>query len=120
IRWYDEKALGPFYVEVKRKIRNVVVKDRARVSLEEVRALLRGDRVAAPEGPAFQALAAVRDQMSLRGVVPTVCSRYTREPYESLFGDYARLTLDRAMCYQPARSFDLPEEPRAWTYVDAA
>jgi hypothetical protein len=120
IRWYDEQALGPFYVEVKRKIRNVVVKDRARVSLEEFRAVVRGDRVSVPEGPSFPALAAVRDQVSLRGVVPTLCARYTREPYESLFGDYARLTLDRAMCYQPARSVDLPEEPRAWTYVDAA
>jgi len=120
IRWYDEKALGPFFVEVKRKIRNVVVKDRARVSREEFRALLRGNRVAAPDVPAFQALATFRDQMSLRGAVPTLCSRYTREPYESIFGDYARLTLDRAMCYQPVGDADLPEEPRAWTYVDAA
>ena len=120
IRWYDEKALGPFYLEVKRKIRQVVVKDRAQLSREEFQAFVRGDRVAATEGPAFQAVCLFRDQVSLRGAVPTLLSRYTREAYESLFGDYARLTLDRAMCYQPARSFTLPEEPRAWTYVDAA
>jgi len=120
IRWYDEKALGPFFLEVKRKIRQVVVKDRAQLSREEFQAFVRGDRVAATEGPSFRALCLFRDQVSLRGAVPTLLSRYTREAYESLFGDYARLTLDRAMCYQPARSFSLPEEPRAWTYVDAA
>jgi len=120
IRWYDEKALDPFFVEVKRKIRDVVVKDRARVSREEFQAFIRGDRVRTLEGPAFLALTEFRDQVSLRGAVPTLSSRYTREPFESIFGDYARLTLDRAMCYQPAGNVELPEESRAWTYIDAA
>jgi hypothetical protein len=47
-------------------------------------------------------------------------TRYTREPYESLFGEYARITLDRAMCWQPARGYELPGDPRGWTYGDAA
>lgn len=120
IRWYDDQAKGPFFFEVKRKVRQVIVKDRARVSLQDFHALIRGEPLSIPEGPSFDNLTGFRARASLVGAAPTVLSRYTREPYESVFGDYARLTLDRAMCFQPARGYELPEDPRAWTYVDAA
>lgn len=120
IRWYVEAAEGPFFLEVKRKVRQVVVKDRARLSRDAVRDVLAGGRPALPDGLAAQAAAAFWDRRTLSGAVPTIYSRYTREPYESIFGEYARLTLDRAMAYQPARTVGLPEPPRGWTYVDAA
>jgi hypothetical protein len=120
IRWYDDEAIGPFFFEVKRKIRQVIVKDRARVSRDDFWAMLRGEPLSIPEGRALDNLTAFRDRVSLVGAVPTLLSRYTREPYESAFGEYARLTLDRAMCYQLPRGYDLPEDPRGWTYVDAA
>lgn len=120
IRWYDAEARGPFFYEVKRKIRQVIVKDRARMSLEDFRAVLRGDPLSLPDGPARKNLEAFLDRSTYSGAVPTILSRYTREPYESIFGDYARITFDRAMCFQPARGYNIPEDPRAWTYVDAA
>ena len=120
IRWYDEAAKGPFFLELKRKIRQVIVKDRARLSRDDFRALLRGEPISLPDGPARENLTRFLDQATLRGAVPTLCSRYTREPYESRFGDYARATLDRAMCSQPARGYELPGDPRAWSYVDGA
>jgi hypothetical protein len=120
IRWYDADAKGPFFFEVKRKIRDVIVKDRARVSLDDFRALLRGEPLSIPEGPSLDHLTSFRARTSLIGAVPTLISRYTREPYESAFGEYARLTLDRAMCWQPVRGYELPGDPRAWTYADAA
>jgi hypothetical protein len=58
------------------------------------------------------------DRVVRHGMIPCLFSRYTREPYESIFGDYARLTFDRAMCYQRAQG--RAEDPRAWTYTDAA
>jgi len=120
IRWYDDAANGPFYIEVKRKVRQVIVKDRVRLSRQEFRAVLRGELPALPEGPSRDNLTKFLDCTTSRGAVPTLCSRYTREPYESRFGDYARVTLDRAMCFQPARGYDLPGDPQAWTYVDGA
>jgi hypothetical protein len=44
--------------------------------------------------------------------------RYTREAYESVFGEYARLTFDRAMCWQRARGWNLKADPRSWSWVD--
>jgi hypothetical protein len=120
IRWYDAEAEGPFFTEVKRRIRQVIVKDRARITRDEFRAVLRGDPLRLPDGPARDNLTAFLDRKTLHGTIPTVYSRYTREPYESRFGDYARLTFDREMCFQPAAGDGLPADPRAWTYVDAA
>jgi len=120
IRWYDAQASGPFFFEVKRKVRQVIVKDRARVSRDDFRALLRGEPISIPDGPSFDNLTAFRSRVSLRGAEPVLMTRYTREPYESVFGEYARLTLDRAMCFQPARGYDVREDPRAWTYSDAS
>jgi hypothetical protein len=120
IRWYDEAAEGPFFFEVKRKVRQVVVKDRAGLSRNDACDILAGGRPALPDGLAAEAAAAFRGRLTLSGAVPTIYSRYTREPYESAFGEYARLTLDRAMAYQPARTLGLREPPKGWTYVDAA
>ena len=120
IRWYGEGIAGPYFFEVKRKVRQVIVKDRARVSRDDFRALLRGEPISIPDGPSFDNLTAFRSRVSLRGAEPVLMTRYTREPYESVFGEYARLTLDRAMCFQPARGYDVREDPRAWTYSDAS
>ncbi len=120
IRWYDEQAKGPYFYEVKRKVRQVILKDRARISREEFRAILRGEPLSLPDGRSRDNLASFLGRAGYTGAVPTVLLRYTREPYESVFGDYARLTLDRAMCVQSARGYDLREDPRAWTYIDAA
>jgi len=118
IRWYGEEPKGPFFFEVKRKVRNVIIKDRAKISPADVRALLRGEPLSLPDGPTRDHLMAFLDRVVRHGMVPCIFSRYTREPYESVFGDYARLTFDRAMCYQPAQG--RAEDPRRWTYTDAS
>jgi len=120
IRWYDEAARGPFFFEVKRKIRQVVRKDRARVSFDELAAIARGDVPVLAYGRARDNLAAFLDRVALHGAEPCVLTRYTREAYESVFADYARLTFDRSMAFQPARGWRLPGDPRGWMYTDAA
>lgn len=120
IRWYDDGGKGPFFFEVKRKIRHVIVKDRARVSGDAFELVLRGGLVRLPDGVVRDTLAGFLDRTVYTGARPVVLTRYTREPYESVFGDYARITLDRAMCFQPASGYDLAGDPRGWTYVDGA
>jgi hypothetical protein len=117
IRWYGEEPKGPFFFEVKRKIRQVILKDRAKISAADVRALLRGEPLSLPAGPTRDHLMAFLDRVVRHGMIPCLFSRYTREPYESIFGEYARVTFDRAMCYQRAQG--RAEDPRGWTYTDA-
>ena len=120
IRWYGESTAGPIFFEVKRKIRQVILKDRARLSPADYKAMVRGEPLSLPEGASLNNLTAFRNRMGETGACPVLFVRYTREAYESVFGEYARLTFDRAMCYQRATSWSLKAEPRAWSYVDAS
>lgn len=120
IRWYDAAARGPFFLEVKRKVRRVIVKDRVRVSREELDELFAPGGVQCMRYHARPDLREFLGRMIYTGARPVIFVRYTREPYESVFGNYARITFDRSICFQEARGFDLREDPRAWCYADAA
>src|SRR6185503_7902704 len=98
IRWYGEGVAGPYFFEVKRKIRQVIVKDRARLSPSDYRAMLRGEPLSLPDA-SMENFTAFRNRMARIGAAPALFVRYAREAYESVFGEYARLTFDRAMGY---------------------
>lgn len=119
LRWYDAEGRGPVFFEVKRKVRQVIVKDRMAVSRDQLRSILRGEPHGFPEGAPDNPLDSFLDRMWSGGAVPQLLTRYNREPYESAFGDYARITFDRAMCHQRARGFDLRGDENSWTYVDS-
>lgn len=120
IRWYDADARGPFFLEVKRKIRRVIVKDRVKVERAELDAILRGEPLSFADGPMEDRLSGFVNRALCTAAAPTILCVYSREPYESVFGDYARVTFDREVRYQDARGYTLPGHPSEWTYVDAA
>lgn len=119
VRWYDEAARGPFFCEVKRKVRQVIVKTRAKVGRAAVESLLQGRRVDVPDGRSGEHLASFQDRSTRLGARPVLRMRYTREAYESVFGEYARITFDRAMCYQAIGDDPFGATPNGWIYVDA-
>lgn len=123
IRWYDAEARGPFFLEVKHKVRGVIIKDRAVATREEVEQVLRGEIPAAASTMDRGDWRLFLDRLHTTGARPYMRVRYTREPYESVFGEYARVTFDRAVCYQAIDDFlggvhPLDEDDRAWSYVD--
>ncbi len=120
VRWYDSIEHGQIFCEVKRKIRQVIVKDRARMSREELDGLLCGRPLALAAGRADPTLASFLDRTTRSGAVPVMRSRYSREAYESVFGEYARITFDRAMCYQSFEGDGAIEDPLGWRYIDGA
>ncbi len=119
IRWYDSSAAGPFFCEVKRKIQRVVIKDRARISLDDFHALVRGEPVSIFEHQGGKNFVDFIGRTERMGTLPRVFCRYTREAYESLFGDYARLTIDREMSFQRVTAGELCPDPKAWNSIDS-
>ncbi len=119
VRSYGERGDGDVFFEVKRKTKQVVRKNRARVPRDVWEPVLRGDYRLPLEGAAGRNLEDFLGRALRFDILPTLLIRYEREAYGSAFGDYARLTLDRAIRWQEPRGLDLEGDETAWSCVDS-
>jgi hypothetical protein len=123
IRAYPGAPTAPVFLEVKRRVDDVIVKSRAPVIGDWARFLDDGtlvDRVAMRDRTAAENFLAYYHGIAAGPLVPTVLVRYEREPYFSLVDDYARVTFDRKLCYQQHASLSLTPEHEDWTPIDHA
>ena len=108
------------FLEVKRRVDDVIIKARAELG-ESWRELLDTGDVTLVQphqrGDAETFLANYHAS-GFGPMVPTVLIRYEREPYSSVIDNYARLTFDRAIRYQPASDLTLSGDENAWVAID--
>lgn len=119
IRTYPNAKSCPFFFEVKRRVGDAILKTRGNVRGHWQRILLDAT-------PEVLAEIVIGQRRAIDNFIchfhrspmqPVALVRYEREPYFSLVDDYARVTMDRSLCFQPADEFTL--EPRGqWTYID--
>ena len=111
---------SPVFLEVKRRVDDVIVKSRAAIR-GDWRALLEtGDISLVPAGELRAAENFLTYYQACRGgpMVPTAMIRYEREPYSSLVDDYVRITFDRKLRYQAATELAFTSDERLWTPID--
>ncbi len=122
VRTYGVDGTSPVFVEIKRKIKGVVLKSRAMMpssfwGKEACHGLL-------PDIP-FRTR---REELNYKefvrlvhaiGARPVMLIRYTRESYLSKIDSYARVTFDRRMCYSPARAYAFPGPDVRWWSMDS-
>lgn len=118
IRAYGDPPVDPAFIEIKRKVKAVNLKRRVHVPLAVVPELLSGS------GSVWQfKTAEERDTLehflylmiTLRAE-PRVLVSCRRQAYTSMNpGEGVRLTMDRNICYQPARGYSLLGDRGAWT-----
>lgn len=107
------------FLEVKRKIRQVIVKTRVGVPRDRCEGILRGDIPAALTGMEGAYLQDFIGRMIQYGARPVLHIRYKREAYENVFDEDARVTFDRELAYKPADGLELRgDQARGWTYLD--
>jgi hypothetical protein len=121
IRRYGDPVDGPAFFEIKRKVKNVVVKRRAAVPVEWMRPLLDGSYSDLPR------LASVKERATLEqflyyktiyGAEPKVLIACNREAYRSRESALdVRLTMDRAIRYQTVHGCGGEVDPKAWVAV---
>ena len=124
VRTYGvERGRNKVYLEIKRKIKHVVVKSRATVPAEVWgRSLLdtHGRMVnfkSSKERACFYEFIRVTNEICAR---PTVLIRYCRESYFGTNDRYARVTFDKNICYQPTRDWNLwPAPETRWWSIDS-
>jgi hypothetical protein len=119
IRFYDHQPENPVFFEIKRRVSDVILKQRARVHRRAANRLLSGDW---PQGSdmatgsdqdfgALQRFCSLRDLLRAEG---KVFVSYIREAYVTASDNSVRVTFDRAIRATPFRGgIELPlsEEP---------
>lgn len=120
IRYYNEKPWSPVFFEIKRRVNEVILKERAIVKRERMDDLLRGrcptpDDMAKPSD--FEGYSALRRFVELRNALHAtgkVIVYYHREAWVTAEDDNVRLTFDREL--RTAR-YDGSLENRRWLQV---
>ncbi len=123
IRTYGEMSDGPITTEVKRKVKDVVVKSRAFIPRESYPRLFEDPCADAPRLLSAEEMRYYNDfviLMTRRHALPRNLVRYSREAWESTVDEYVRITFDRKIQYQPALGWDLNGDPRGWISLDGA
>jgi len=102
IRFYDDNENGPAFMEIKRRVTNVIRKERAGITREAVRRFLRGQRPDeaqivtdngdAKSGSALQQFCNLSDDIRAGAAIYV---SYLREAHVSPNSDQIRLTFDR-------------------------
>lgn len=123
IRTYGERSEGPITSEVKRKVKNVIVKSRAFLPRDLYPRLFEDPCGAQPSFASPEEERYYNDfvlRMTWRHAIPRSLVRYSREAWESTIDEYVRVTFDRKILYQPAIGWDLLGDPSAWISLDGA
>ncbi|MFO0757486.1 MAG: polyphosphate polymerase domain-containing protein [Byssovorax sp.] len=120
IRTYGTGYGSPIaFLEVKRKIRQVIVKTRVGIPRDHYEAIMRGDEHPEMPGAEGNFLQDFIGRQIQYGAQPLLLIRYKREAYENVFDEDARVTFDREICYKRAEGLDLRgDQERGWTYMD--
>jgi hypothetical protein len=116
IRSYGD-AGGAAKLEVKRKLKDTIVKTSATISREDWDAASGNGLPALHQccGPSAHAFLQLTESMH---AMPRILMRYERLAFSSFVDDYVRVTFDRRITCQPVRSLGLSGDPRAWRALD--
>jgi len=101
IRSYTDEPEYPRFLEIKRRINQVIFKSRAQVTDRDVPVLLAG-RALPPQGYTTDenALNQFQCYVAAIGAGPMVLIRYLRQAFEGTTEDRVRVTFDRELCYK--------------------
>lgn len=117
VRFYSENDQDPVFFEMKRRVSDIVLKDRALVKRDRALRIMSGDcpRITDLVKPndldAWSALRRFCDARDNIAATPRVFVSYLREAWVKSSDDNVRLTFDRALCGgQYAGSFALKRE----------
>lgn len=123
VRWYDDAAHTPAFLEVKGRRNDVIVKQRAPVRKEAVDrglgsfCMLQED-LTEPSAVHLASLDRFCELSTKLLAEPKVFVRYVREPYVSPDGDSMRLTMDRHIACLRADGPSLELDRPGWVDLD--
>jgi hypothetical protein len=117
VRSYSDDPATPVFLEVKRRVNNVILKSRARLPREAAVAILdEGDSgwLVSCARELLEDLEAFSGYVTIAAARPFMRVRYQREAYESLGGDPLRITLDTKIAWLPTSTVEFGLNGKGW------
>jgi len=113
VRSYSDDPDSPLFLEVKRKVNNIVQKRRARIDRASASRLLDA-RSMSPVGEQDADIDYFASHTELVSARPLVRVRYMREAYESIDGEPVRITLDTELMHVATFDFETSHDHGRW------
>lgn len=117
IRTYSDDNATPCFFEVKRRINDVILKARARVSKNDIRSILSGglpDNIYKSDKQALRQFQLYVNSLNAR---PLILIRYDRQAFEGDTANRVRITFDRNLHYKTMTSPDVEVYGSNWNRV---
>ena len=100
IRSYDDDTTTPYFFEIKRRLNNIIIKSRVRLTHSDTNTLLAGRSLPPQEYKADeQTLRQFQLYMHCIQAKPKILIRYLRKAYEDDSDNRVRVTFDRLLCH---------------------
>lgn len=112
VRGYDDHPDHPVFLEIKRRINTIIVKDRSRISRSDL-ATLATPGGTLPDAAARQ-FSLYRQMLSAR---PQALVRYRREAFEGSRPNRVRITFDRDLTCRTTDQWRVEVQPGLWRRV---
>ncbi len=119
MRAYPHAPNSPVFLEIKRRVEETIVKTRVGIRGDWARVVEECllDGVPPRDHAAAENFFAQYHSARIGMIVPQVMVRYEREPFSSLVDDYARVTFDREISYQPHSELSFATNSQ-WIAID--
>lgn len=117
VRSYSDDAATPVFLEVKRRVNDVILKRRAGLQRDAARDMLTTGNYTRLEGSTSELLADLAyftGHVTVAGARPFLRIRYVREAYEAVGGDPLRITLDTHIAWNPTSTPDFTLNGEGW------
>jgi len=117
VRSYSDDPETPVFLEVKRRVNDVVLKRRAKLIREDAVAVLADGTSGWPEGCSSDPLADLdffNGHLTVAAARPFLKVRYLREAYEATGGDPLRVTFDTDIEWLPTSAVDFQSGVTGW------
>jgi SPX domain protein involved in polyphosphate accumulation len=115
IRNYNDDPEYPCFFEIKRRMNNIIIKDRARVMRGDIVNFLSRASLPADDGSkGYQSLKQFRLYMNSINAEPVVKVRYMRRAYEDDSHNRVRITFDRNLCFKTTGASDISINGDNW------
>ncbi|HVK60809.1 MAG TPA: polyphosphate polymerase domain-containing protein [Bdellovibrionales bacterium] len=119
IRSYGDEAKPPYFFETKYKVREFVKKKRGKVSVPNWPDLFTTPGLVSQVDESSRSnVQHFLDLAAIYNTEPQILTQYRRRAFLSTIDDYARVTFDRDLRYQPENTFNVIPDDRKLSHYD--